>query len=75
MSSIILVHPEEKFEVSGFQAVSKCNLFQRNIGLAALPYKIRSPVPLEVFQQFVLALEGNVVVITDANLSGLFLLC
>jgi hypothetical protein len=75
MSSVILVHPEEQFEVPVLHAITKCNLFQNNVALAAVPYKIRSLVPLGVFQQFVVALNGNAVATTDANLSGLLLLC
>jgi hypothetical protein len=59
----------------GLHAVTKCILFQNNVRLAAVPYKIRSSVPLDVFQQFVSALNGNSVTITEANLFGLLLLC
>jgi hypothetical protein len=74
MSSIILVHPKENCEVVGLNAILKCNLFQNNITFAAVPYKIRSSVPLDIFRQFVAVLNGNPVTITEANLTGLLLL-
>jgi hypothetical protein len=75
MSSVVLVHPEEQCEVLALHVVNKCTLFRNDVALAAVPDKIRSSVPLSVFLQFVLALTGNPVTVTDANLPGLFLLC
>jgi hypothetical protein len=75
MSSIILIHPEEKCEVVGLHVINKCNLFRNNLILTTVPYKIRSSVPLSIFLQFVLALNGNTLTITDSNLVGLSLLC
>jgi hypothetical protein len=40
-----------------------------------LPYHVRSPVGVEVFQVFVGALEGTVPVVTTENMQDLFLLC
>jgi lambda repressor-like predicted transcriptional regulator len=74
MSSVTLIHPEEEWKVLVLHVVTKCTLFQNHVLLATGRYKIRSSVPLDVFQQFVLALNGASVTITEANLSGLFLL-
>jgi hypothetical protein len=75
MDSVILVHSDETFTVPAVQAISKCDLFQKNPALTALPYRVQSPVTLSVFQEFVSELEGNSVNITDTNLTALQLLC
>jgi hypothetical protein len=43
--------------------------------LAGAPYSVRAPVSVEDFRQFVLALEGQDVEVTQANFDGLSLLC
>jgi hypothetical protein len=55
--------------------VIKCSLFQNNPILLASPYRVSSSVTLSVFQDFLSALEGNAIKITDTNLTGLEGLC
>jgi hypothetical protein len=75
MISVILLHPEETFRVPAFQAITKCNLFQRNPSLIAVRYRLQSPVTLFIFRAFVCELEGHTVNIRDTNLTELQLLC
>jgi hypothetical protein len=75
MSSVTLVHPEEMLTVSAVQAATKCRLFQKNPTLLISPYRIQSPVSLSLFREFVSALEGNTVNLTDTNFTGLQRLC
>jgi hypothetical protein len=72
---VTLVHPEETLKVPVLQAITKCSLFQKNQTLSAAPYRIKSPVTLPHFREFVSALEGNAVEITDTNFTGLQRLC
>jgi hypothetical protein len=74
-SSLRLVHRQVTLEVPGVRAITKCYLFQRDVTLAAAPYRVKSSVTLSVFREFVSALEGKDVKITDANFAGLQQLC
>jgi hypothetical protein len=67
MSSVALVHPEETLKVSVLQAITKCSLFQKNMTLAAAPSQVKSSVTLPHFREFVSALEGKEVEITDTS--------
>jgi hypothetical protein len=75
MTSVLLVHPEATLTVPALQAITKCNLFQKNPTLAAAPYRVQSPVTLSIFREFVTELEGNAVNITATNFTELQLLC
>jgi hypothetical protein len=75
MASVTLVHPEETLTVSALQAITKCNLFQKNIMLTVAPYRVQSSVSLSIFREFISALKGNSVEITDTNSRELQLLC
>jgi hypothetical protein len=63
---VTLVHPAEKGEVSALTLLSKCDLFKTN-----LPYSIPITVSVDVFRQFVAALEDPSLPITPASLTGL----
>jgi hypothetical protein len=67
MSSVTLLHPEETFTVPTLQAISKCHLFQNNPTLLISPYRVQSPISLSVFREFLSALHGNPITITDTN--------
>jgi hypothetical protein len=71
MTSFTLVHPEERREIPASQAIAKCTLFQKNPGLSNSRSRVRLSVPLSIFRQFVLALEGNPIEITSTNSSRL----
>jgi hypothetical protein len=75
MSLVTVIHPEEKRQVSVHQVITKCDLFENNARLLDAPYAVRSSVSVDIFQQFVSALERNEVEITDTNIDGLFQLC
>jgi hypothetical protein len=75
MSQVVLVHPLQTFTVQGRLIIHKCDLFADNVGLLGSPYRVRSQVSLADFGQFVSALEGNAVTITNDNFTGLSALC
>jgi hypothetical protein len=55
--------------------VNKCDLFCDNLVLTTTPYVLNSPVSLSIFREFISALEGATVKITNNNFSGLWQLC
>jgi outer membrane murein-binding lipoprotein Lpp len=71
MDSVSLVHREETLTVPVLQAINKCSLFQKNVTLTATPYHIQSSVSLSIFQDFISALKGNTINITDTNFTEL----
>jgi hypothetical protein len=75
MTSVTLLHPEETFTIPTLQMMTKCSLFQKNPTLLVSPYRVQSPVSLSIFREFISALEGNVITITDTNLTELQQLC
>jgi hypothetical protein len=75
MASIALVHPGETLRVPALQVMNKCNTFQKNPALLVTPYRVRSSINLSIFREFVSALEGKTVNVTDTNLTGLSRLC
>jgi hypothetical protein len=52
-----------------------CHRFFDNRGPAACPHALRSSVSVSIFRQFVSALEGGAVAITNANILGPSQLC
>jgi hypothetical protein len=75
MSSVTLLHPEETFKIPALQLMNKCSLFQNNLTLLVSPYRVQSPVSLSIFREFLSALEGNAINITDTNFTELHQLC
>jgi hypothetical protein len=75
MDSVTLVHTEEKFTIPVLQAMTKCHLFQNNPTLLVSPYRVQSPVSLSIFREFLSALEGNAINITDTNFTEFHRLC
>jgi hypothetical protein len=75
MSSVTLVHPEDRVTIPIHQAINKCSLFKNNPALTVSPYRVQSPVSLSIFREFVTLLEGKTVNITPTNLIGLEELC
>jgi hypothetical protein len=75
MTSVTLIHPEETMTISALQAITKCNLFERNPALTTSPYKVQSPVSLAIFRDFISALEGKTVKIANTSFTGLQQLC
>jgi hypothetical protein len=67
MSSVTLLHPEETFKIPALQAMTKCCLFRNNPTLLVSPYRVQSAVSLYSFREFISALEGNAINITDTN--------
>jgi hypothetical protein len=51
--------------------MNKCSLFQNNPSLLVSTYRIQSPVSLSIFWEFLSALEGNAINITDAHFAEL----
>jgi hypothetical protein len=75
MSSVTLLHPEETFQIPTLQVINKCHLFQNNPTLLVSPYRVQSLVSLSIFREFLSALEGNAINITDTNFPELQRLC
>jgi hypothetical protein len=75
MASVTLLHPEETFTIPALQAMMKCSLFQNRPILLASPYRIQSSVSLSTFREFLSALKGNAINITDTNYTELDRLC
>jgi hypothetical protein len=77
MDSVILVHPEERERVTIplREVINKCRLFENNFNLATSPYKVQSSVSLSIFREFISALKGETINITDTNFRGLEELC
>jgi hypothetical protein len=73
--SVTLVHPPEQRAVSAHRLIDECALFKNNLGLLGAPYAIKSATSIEVFREFVSALNGEAIEITTVNFSGLSLLC
>jgi hypothetical protein len=72
---VTLVHPEGTFEVPAKLFVNKCERFADDARLAALPYHLKSRVSLSDLREFVSALEGTAVKVTNNNFKGLLQLC
>jgi hypothetical protein len=70
MSLLILIHPEEQCQLP-LEAIEKCTLFKNNRNLAASPYAVQSSVSVGVFRDFISALGGKDIEITEANHIGL----
>jgi hypothetical protein len=75
MAAVCLVHPSETRQVSGFQLILKCKLFQETLSLVAAPYTLKCVVPVHIFQIFTSAVEDQPIQITNENYSDLTLLC
>jgi septal ring factor EnvC (AmiA/AmiB activator) len=75
IGSVILIHLEEIVTVPIVQMINKCSLFQNNLTIAGTPYRVQSSVHLAIFQEFVSALEGKMVNITETNFTELKQLC
>jgi hypothetical protein len=69
--SISLVHPDATLHVPARLLTNKCNLFADDPGLAAFPYHLKSRVHVSDFREFVSALEGTIVNVTNNNFKGL----
>jgi hypothetical protein len=75
MSSLTLLHPEETFRLPVLEVMIKCSLFRNNPALLIPPYAVQSPVSLSIFREFLSALEGNAINVTDTNFTELHQLC
>jgi hypothetical protein len=56
-------------------AIVKYSLFGNNPSLTTSPYQVHSSVSLSIFLEFLSALEGNAINITDTIVTGLDPLC
>jgi hypothetical protein len=73
--AVTLVHPNATLQVPGKLLVTKSDLFGDDPGLAAVPYHLQSRVSVRDFQEFVSALKGTKVTVTNNNFKGLSQLC
>jgi hypothetical protein len=69
------VHTEQTFKIPVLQVINKCSLFQQNPTLLVSPYGVQSSVSLSIFREFISALEGNAINITNTNFTELDRLC
>jgi hypothetical protein len=67
ISHFTLLHPEETFKIPAVQGLSKCRLFQDDSTLLVSPYRVHSAVSLSIFREFLSALDGNAIKITETN--------
>jgi hypothetical protein len=58
-------------QVRAVQLISQCELFRSNLALLASPYAVETPAAPEAFAQFLDALGGAAVQITEANFVAL----
>jgi hypothetical protein len=70
-----LFRAREILKVQVWKLLRECNLFGDAFRLPNAPSAVWTPVSVDGFRQFVLALEEKDVEVTNANISGLFLLC
>jgi hypothetical protein len=63
------------FDILILQATNKCQLFRNNLTLLVSPYRVQSLVSLFIFREFISALEGNAIKITDTTFTELDRLC
>jgi hypothetical protein len=75
MASVTLLHPEETFTIPVRLAITNCSLFENNPALTAFPYRVHSSVSLSIFREFISALKGNAINITDTHFTELHRLC
>jgi uncharacterized coiled-coil protein SlyX len=75
MSGVTLLLSGANFSIGLRPLVANCDLFATNAALAGRPYRVRSSVPLGVFRQFLAAIEGKGVDVTNENVSGMAQLC
>jgi uncharacterized coiled-coil protein SlyX len=75
MSSVTLILGRATFSVGRRLLVGNCDLFGNNPLLTTSPYSVKSPVPLDVFREFIEAIEDKAVDVTNQNVSGLSQLC
>jgi hypothetical protein len=73
--AVAVVHPLEQRRVLATRLIERCALFRNNLALLGAPYAVRALVSVEVFREFVSALDGGAVEITGASFAGLALLC
>jgi hypothetical protein len=75
MSAVTLVLQSTKFFVGRSRLVASCDLFAKDAKLAASAYDVRSPVSVDVFRQFLEAIQDRTIEVTDQNISSLVQLC
>jgi hypothetical protein len=75
MAKVTLIHPQERVELLFRVLVRNSNLFADDPTLGASPYTLKSQVSLADFREFVAALKGQPVTITNGNFRGLSQLC
>jgi hypothetical protein len=55
--------------------MNKSSFVQNNPTLLVSPYRVQSPVSLSIFRDFISALEGKAIKITDTNITEFHRLC
>jgi hypothetical protein len=76
MATVVsLVSPHGTLQVSAWLLLQHCDLFSNNPELTASAYTLKSPVSPATFQEFVSALQGNPVKITNDTFGDLSQLC
>jgi hypothetical protein len=75
MAKVSLLHRHGSIQVSANLLVVKCDLFGHNPMLTGSPYTPRSHISFAHFQEFVSALEGTPVKVTNNNFKALSQLC
>jgi glutathionylspermidine synthase len=71
MASVTLLHPKQTFKIPALKAMNKYSVCQNHPKLLVSPYQVQSSVSLSIFREFILALEGNAIKITNTNFTEL----
>jgi hypothetical protein len=72
---VTLLHLEETFTIPALQVINKCGLFQHRPIVLGSPDRVQSSLSLSIFREFLSALEGNAINITDGNFTEFHWLC
>jgi hypothetical protein len=75
MASVELVHPSETRTIPRQRLQDTCVIFQQDPALLDRPYTLKSKIELEIFHDFLAALEDRPLTITQTNFPGLLRLC
>jgi hypothetical protein len=70
MVKVTLILDDANLLVPVRALVRKCDLFAANPSLTTSPYRVKSSVARNVFQQFLEAIEGKTVEVMNQNISG-----
>jgi hypothetical protein len=72
ISAVTLIFGDTTFLVVHQSLIANCGLFANNTAFTASLYRVRSLVPLDIFQQFLKATKDKAVKVINQNVSELW---